>query len=445
MDLAIASYWINRLIMSKKVIGATLILFASLLTNAQDQIVNKNKPASVALKASILNFKSTPLTEGLTVSTPALGLQFFKGIAPQLDAVVNLDISSLKYPYYVSSKQPKATSNSMYAAIDSRVHFKLTSDDKAFMPYAILGIGLAKDAANLTAYAPMGLGVQLKAKQGSFIHIFGTNNAEVSKLTKMHMNYGVSYSFPLKLKEKKAIALPASPIQIDQDNDGVSAELDDCPERSGLLKYKGCPVPDEDGDGINDENDKCPNAEGTVQYRGCPVPDTDKDGIPDDQDKCPALAGLARYNGCAIPDTDKDGVNDEADQCPSIAGIAGNNGCEDLQPKLNSIAEALKFEIGQVNIAPKSLTGLDALVQIMTQYPNTSLDIIGHTDNTGSRKINDRLSLLRAKKVQSYLIKKGLAVHRTTLIGMADTQPIASNATKKGRAQNRRVDLTIKY
>jgi outer membrane protein OmpA-like peptidoglycan-associated protein len=259
------------------------------------------------------------------------------------------------------------------------------------------------------------------------------------------MNYGISYSFPLKLKVKKAITLPSAPVQADQDDDGVSNDKDDCPERSGLLKYKGCPVPDEDGDGINDENDQCPNAEGTVKYRGCPVPDTDKDGIPDDQDKCPTLAGLAGYNGCAIPDTDKDGINDELDQCPTIAGVAGNNGCEDLQPKLDIIAAALKFEIGQVNINAKSLQGLDALVQIMTQYPTTSLIISGHTDNTGTKKINDRLSLSRAKKVQAYLLKRGLAENRTSLIGMADTQPVASNATKEGRAQNRRADLTIKY
>jgi outer membrane protein OmpA-like peptidoglycan-associated protein len=431
--------------MSKKVIGVTFILFASLFSNAQDQKVNKNKPASIALKASILNFKKTPQTEGLTVSTPAVGVQFFKGIAPKFDAVVNLDFSSLKYPYYVSSKQPKATTNAIYAAIDTRIHIKLATDDKSIVPYAILGLGLAKDATNFTGYAPMGLGVQFKAKQGSFLHVFGTHNAEASKLTKMHTNFGISYSFPLKLKEKKAIALPIESVQADQDDDGVSNDKDDCPERSGLLKYKGCPVPDEDGDGINDENDKCPDAEGTVQYRGCPVPDTDKDGIPDDQDKCPTVAGLVRYNGCAIPDTDKDGINDELDQCPAIAGIAGNNGCEDLQPKLNSIAAALKFEIGQVNINAKSLQGLDSLVQIMTLYSKTSLVITGHTDNTGTIKINNRLSLLRAKKVQSYLIKKGLAENRTTLIGMADAQPIASNATKEGRTQNRRADLTIKY
>lgn len=431
--------------MSKKVIGATLILFASLLTNAQDQKVNKNKPASIAFKASILNFKKTPQTEGLTVSTPAVGVQLFKGISPKLDGVVNIDFSALKYPYYVSSKQPKATTNSIYAAVDTRVHFKLSTDEKGFVPYAILGIGLAKDAANFTAYAPIGLGVQLKAKQGSFLQLFTTCNAEASKLTKMHMNYGISYSFPLKLKDKKAIALPIAPIQADQDDDGVSNEIDDCPERSGLLKYKGCPVPDEDGDGINDENDQCPNAEGTIQYRGCPVPDTDKDGIPDAQDACPSIAGLARYNGCAIPDTDHDGVNDEADQCPTIAGIAGNNGCEDLQPKFDRIAAALKFEIGQVNLAAKSLQGLDSLVAIMIQYPTSSLIISGHTDNTGSRKINDPLSLLRAKKVQTYLVKKGVAVNRTTLVGMADTMPIATNTTPKGRSQNRRVELTIKY
>ena len=46
--------------------------------------------------------------------------------------------------------------------------------------------------------------------------------------------------------------MPIAPVQADQDDDGVSNDKDDCPERSGLLKYKGCPVPDEDGDGIND-------------------------------------------------------------------------------------------------------------------------------------------------------------------------------------------------
>ena len=73
------------------------------------------------------------------------------------------------------------------------------------------------------------------------------------------------------------------------------------------------------------------------------------------------------------------------------------------------------------------------------------MTITGHTDNTGSRKINDRLSISRAKKVQSYLVKKGLAINRTSLLGMADTQPIADNKTKQGRAQNRRVDFIIKY
>jgi flagellar motor protein MotB len=55
------------------------------------------------------------------------------------------------------------------------------------------------------------------------------------------------------------------------------------------------------------------------------------------------------------------------------------------------------------------------------------------------------LSLSRAKKVQAYLVKKGIAANITSILGMADTQPIASNDTNNGRAQNRRVDLTIQY
>jgi outer membrane protein OmpA-like peptidoglycan-associated protein len=239
--------------------------------------------------------------------------------------------------------------------------------------------------------------------------------------------------------------IPPAPVRVDGDNDGVVDSLDQCPNQVGAAKYNGCPIPDTDNDGVNDEQDKCPNLNGTVKYNGCPIPDTDKDGVNDEQDKCPNIAGLSRYNGCAIPDTDKDGVNDEEDKCPTEAGIGANKGCADVQPLLNEVASGFKFASGKVILSKKVLNQLDKVVDELNKYPNVSLEIVGNTDNTGTKKINTKLSEKRAAVVYAYLIKKGIDSARLSKLGVADTNPIASNKTKLGRSQNRRTDMNAKY
>jgi outer membrane protein OmpA-like peptidoglycan-associated protein len=239
--------------------------------------------------------------------------------------------------------------------------------------------------------------------------------------------------------------LPPVTVQADGDNDGVIDSEDLCPNQSGTAKYRGCPVPDTDNDGVNDDNDKCPNIAGTAKYNGCPVPDTDHDGISDDVDKCPSVSGLSRYNGCPIPDTDHDGVNDEEDKCPAVAGIAANNGCADVQPILDQAATDLKFETGKVYLSKKVLAGLDAVVAMMNENSNVVIDISGHTDNTGAERINKKLSHQRAAVVYNYLVKKGINKTRLTQDGFAATRPIADNATKVGRAKNRRADMLARY
>ncbi|NDB22472.1 MAG: OmpA family protein, partial [Proteobacteria bacterium] len=117
---------------------------------------------------------------------------------------------------------------------------------------------------------------------------------------------------------------------------------------------------------------------------------------------------MSRYEGCRIPDLDKDGVNDEQDKCPTIAGIISNNGCADLQPLVNEISSQLKFESGKVNLSKKIFVSVDTLVVLMQNNANITLVISGHTDNTGTLKINEKLSLQRAIVVSNYLIKKGI-------------------------------------
>jgi outer membrane protein OmpA-like peptidoglycan-associated protein len=428
----------------KKIILMLLVAVSSLTVIGQDTA--SIKPASIAFKVGLFNFKKTPLTENASQTAIQGGLQYFKGITTHLDLMMNLDFANLKYPFYNSSKLDIAKKNEMYTALDASLNYKLLTDENKLVPYLSAGLGVASiNNAYYTAYLPVGLGLQIKAKQGSFINILSTYRAEASALTKMHYNHSISYSLPLKLREKKPVMLPPAPVVADNDGDGVVGSEDDCPNASGLVKYHGCPVPDSDNDGINDENDKCPTAEGAIKYKGCPIPDTDKDGINDEADKCPTAKGLSSYEGCPIPDTDKDGVNDEQDKCPSTPGIMGNNGCADVQPLVNEISSQLKFESGKVNLSKKGYQGLDSLVVLMQNNTNITLVITGHTDNTGTLKINEKLSLQRAMVVSNYLVKKGVDKNRMSQKGFADTKSIADNKTLKGRAQNRRVDIEVIY
>jgi len=428
----------------KKVLFILVSIAIISAVDAQD--TTSIKEPSIGIKIGVLDFKKTNATDNLTKAMPYAGLQFFKGINANLDLMLNLDIASLKYPYYVSKLIPAAKTNQYYFAIDANLNYKLRTDDKKIVPYLTAGLGIATDhAAYYTAYAPIGGGIQIKAKQGSFINISSSYRAELSPLTKMHFAHSISYTYPLKLKDKKPVMLPSAPVSADADNDGVSGDADECPNQSGLAKYHGCPVPDADDDGVNDENDQCPNAAGPVKYHGCPIPDSDKDGIDDELDKCPKEKGLDRYQGCPIPDSDKDGIDDEQDNCPTVAGILSNHGCANLQPLIDRFSSNLKFASGKTILSKELLAGLDSIVLVMNTYPNISLAIGGHTDNTGSLKINQKLSEQRALVVSSYLIKKGINLKRLTTAGYADTRPIADNKTIQGRAKNRRTDMIVLY
>ena len=87
---------------------------------------------------------------------------------------------------------------------------------------------------------------------------------------------------------------------------------------------------------------------------------------------------------------------------------------------------------------------LNNLANSFRQYNQNSIEIVGHTDNTGSHSYNMSLSQRRAQSVASYLIAQGVDGSRLSTRGAGPDQPIASNATPDGRAQNRRVEVTLR-
>ncbi|TAH28027.1 MAG: OmpA family protein [Cytophagales bacterium] len=220
----------------------------------------------------------------------------------------------------------------------------------------------------------------------------------------------------------------------DRDKDGVPDGDDQCPDTKGLVELNGCP--DRDGDGIPDIKDDCPDVKGTIELKGCP--DRDGDGITDKDDKCPDVKGIKEFDGC--PDTDKDGVQDKLDDCPFVPGPKENKGC----PKILEKASKVQFESSKAVILKGSYPLLDELAKLLSEYPDATISLAGHTDDEGDDASNLQLSKDRANAVKDYLIGKGIEASRiTSATGFGESKPIASNTTPAGKALNRRVEMKL--
>ena len=102
------------------------------------------------------------------------------------------------------------------------------------------------------------------------------------------------------------------------------------------------------------------------------------------------------------------------------------------------------FDTGKSTLRSESNTELDRLVKLMKDVPSLKIEISGHTDNTGSAKLNNSLSQDRAQAVVNYLKGKGISGSRMTAKGYGSSKPIATNKTKAGRQENRRTEFEIK-
>jgi outer membrane protein OmpA-like peptidoglycan-associated protein len=103
----------------------------------------------------------------------------------------------------------------------------------------------------------------------------------------------------------------------------------------------------------------------------------------------------------------------------------------------------ITFAFNSANLDPQFYSVLDNVASTLTEYNQTIVEVAGHTDSIGSDAVNQRLSEQRAASVGNYLMSKGLVRDRFILTGAGKTRPIASNDTEQGRAQNRRVEITL--
>lgn len=109
-----------------------------------------------------------------------------------------------------------------------------------------------------------------------------------------------------------------------------------------------------------------------------------------------------------------------------------------------SMPQDILFATDSASLRPDLQRDLAAVAQNLMRYPNSMVQVIGHTDNTGGAAYNQQLSERRAQSVAFVLTGNGVPTYRVSSQGRGEDQPVASNLTPEGRAQNRRVDIIIR-
>ncbi len=280
--------------------------------------------------------------------------------------------------------------------------------------------------------------------------------------------FGVSYLFNTKAKDADGdgvadkndkcastpagVRVDATGCPLDSDKDGVADYQDKCANTPAgvTVDSTGCPV-DSDKDGVADYLDKCANTPAGVKVdaTGCPL-DSDGDGVNDSADRCPNTPRGEAVNaqGCPLPkDSDNDGVMDDADRCPNTpAGQKVDaNGCTIVRTVLDTaktlVLEGVLFRTNSAVLAPSSRQILLRAADLLKTSSDVRVEIGGHTDATGSAALNARLSQRRADVVKRTLVAAGIDGSRLETKGYGPSQPRATNATKAGKALNRRTEL----
>lgn len=114
----------------------------------------------------------------------------------------------------------------------------------------------------------------------------------------------------------------------------------------------------------------------------------------------------------------------------------------DNQLKLN-VPSDVSFDTGRADIKPNLRPILDQFANGLAGQASTEVRIIGHTDNTGTDALNDRLSVERAESTKQYLVARGVDPRRIVIAGRGEKDPVADNSTDSGRARNRRVEIYL--
>jgi outer membrane protein OmpA-like peptidoglycan-associated protein len=246
-----------------------------------------------------------------------------------------------------------------------------------------------------------------------------------------------------------------NPLKADSDGDGLS-------DGDEVMKYKTDPnKADTDGDGLNDgdevmkyktdplkadtDGDGLSDGDEVLKYKTDPLKaDTDGDGLSDGDE-------VLKYKTDPLKkDTDGGGVDDGAEVARGSNPLDPADDMnwppkkkEELTVEVGKaiVLEGVVFKTGKAEITPESEQILTTAYNTLAQNPDIAVEIQGHTDNSGKRASNMKLSQARADAVKAWLVAKGIDAGRITTKGYGPDKPAASNKTAAGKEKNRRIEF----
>ncbi len=139
-------------------------------------------------------------------------------------------------------------------------------------------------------------------------------------------------------------------------------------------------------------------------------------------------------------DDDKDGVSNANDKCPNTSSNIKKvdaNGCASL------VNMKVGFGFNSFEVTQDNYNHVEDFVLFMKDNSSYKANVIGHTDSIGSNRFNQVLSVKRAKATKALMVTKGIDASRITTEGKGETSPVATNKTKEGQAQNRRIEVEV--
>jgi outer membrane protein OmpA-like peptidoglycan-associated protein len=159
----------------------------------------------------------------------------------------------------------------------------------------------------------------------------------------------------------------------------------------------------------------------------------------DDRRNALVGAGISMLAGAAVGDYLR---RQEAELNEDLAGT-GATVTNDGESLLVTLPATVTFAVDSAAIQPAMMPALTDFAETLRAYPESYVDVIGHTDSTGSEAYNQRLSEQRANSAATFLASRGVRRERLVAYGFGETRPVASNDTEQGRAANRRVEVRI--
>ncbi|MCF7920617.1 MAG: OmpA family protein [Candidatus Cloacimonetes bacterium] len=224
---------------------------------------------------------------------------------------------------------------------------------------------------------------------------------------------------------KEVLTSLTDPLKKDTDGDGLS-------DGEEVTRYSSDPLKtDSDGDMLSDGDE-------AIKYITDPnKTDTDGDGINDYEE-------IMTYRTDPLKiDTDGGGMIDGAEIKAKKNPLDSTDDLFDLSKGKKIVLHGINFETNKSRILPESEVILRKVRESMAANPDATIIITGHTDNVGSDEYNRGLSQQRAQAVKDWLVKNNVSASRMKVIGKGETEPAATNDTKEGRAENRRIEFLV--